>query len=340
MVLALGAFVFVAEGYRVLTFPAGLRRAPLLDQTQRLAHGQNIYRADLQLPHTLPATRRFTCSCRHRWPGFWVPPLVWAVAFVAGYDRHDDLCRYDPAALTGDRLAALVGDFALRTAIPATGHRYRIDSLALCLSLAALCGGALLPFAEDATNRRRCQVIDAGNKWGSLPGQLPAVRCCWWLPSMRNHTGWLHRWQRSSGTMEQWSAATGAGAGRVGGRSRSEPVCAANVVTGGGFYFNIVTANINEVKLRCCKQYLRRAVDLHAGSGVDGAVCAAGGDRQKSAAGVAATATYIVETALSGLTIGKVGSNINYLLEFCAANEFRNRRYGGGSAISPSTAGC
>jgi hypothetical protein len=96
-----------------------------------------------------------------------------------------------------------------------------------------------------------------------------------------------------------------------------------NGVTGGGFYFNIVTANINEVKIALLQQYLGELATFMLVPVLITAlfVLRVGIAKEKPRAW-RLLLPYIVGAALAGLTIGKVGSNINYLLEFCAAMSF------------------
>lgn len=96
-----------------------------------------------------------------------------------------------------------------------------------------------------------------------------------------------------------------------------------NRVTGGGFYFNIVTANINEVKVALLKQYLGELLTFMLVPVLITAlfVLLVGIAKGRPRAW-RLLLPYIVGAALTGLTISKVGSNINYLLEFCAAMSF------------------
>lgn len=334
VVLALGAFVFVAEGWRVLTFPYALDygEAPLLDQTQRLAHGQSIYRADLQLsPYTIA-----------NYPPLYMlaqAPLAWLFGPAFWYGRLLSWLAMSGAALfvglilrtlTGDRLAALVGGLTL-LALPYTRYwapLYRIDALALCLSLAALwVVMRYFPSTEDAPRTDTPLLRDRHGSddrpwwpsWAVVGVALLLVaavytRQSYGLAAPLAAFVWL--W--SNGRRQQALALTGL----VAALGLSLFVLL-NGVTGGGFYFNIVTANINEVKVALLQQYLGELVTFMLVPVLITALfvlllgIAKGRPRAWRL-----LLPYIVGAALAGLTIGKVGSNINYLLEFCVAMSF------------------
>lgn len=340
VVLALGTFVFVAEGYRVLTFPYALDygEAPLLDQTQRLSHGQNIYRADLHLPPYTIANYPplyMLVQAPLAWllgPAFWYGRLLSWLAMIGAALFVGLILRM----LTGDRLAALVGGLTL-LALPYTRYwapLYRIDSLALCLSLAALWMVVrYFPFAEDVSQTDRALP---GDGHGNRPNNRPSNRVgqsAWATVAValllvaavytRQSYGLAAPlaafvWLWSNGRRPQALAL----AGLVAALGLSLFVLL-NVVTGGGFYFNIVTANINEVKLALLQQYLGELLTFMLVPVLITVLFVLRvGIAKRRPRAWRLLLPYIVGAALSGLTIGKVGSNINYLLEFCAAMSF------------------
>jgi len=90
-----------------------------------------------------------------------------------------------------------------------------------------------------------------------------------------------------------------------------------NALTHGGFYFNIVTANINEFtldQLRHNWDRFREAALLPLVIGIFSLFLV----RQWNPLWPLA-APYLIGGTLSAITIGKIGSNVNYLLELCAA---------------------
>lgn len=320
VVLALSAYVFAAEGWRVLAFPYALDygEAPLLDQTMRLAHGQSIYRADLQLaPFTIAnyPPLYLLAQVPLAWlfgPAFWYGRLLSWLAMIGAALFAGLILR----ALTGDRLAALVGGLTL-LALPYTrywGPLYRVDALALCLSLAALwltvrffaapAGGAeeARPHADRRGRPALALVavalllvaaVYARQSYG-LAAPLAAFV---WL--------WMQRLRRQALALAGLVAGLGLGL-----------FVLLNLATGGGFFFNIVTANVNEVKGELLRQYLGELGMFMPILVLITALFALLAARERS---WRLLLPYAVGAALSGLTIGKVGSNINYLLEFCAA---------------------
>lgn len=332
VVLVLGAFGFVAEGWRVLNFPYALDygEAPLLDQTQRLTHGQNIYRTDLQSPPYTIANYPplyMLAQVPLAWlfgPAFWYGRLLSWLAMIGAALFVSLILR----TLTGDRLAALIGGLTL-LALPYTRYwapLYRIDALALCLSLAALWVVVrFYPPAEDAPRTDAALL-------GERPGHQ-AWRRSWAIVGValllvaavytRQSYGLAAPlaafvWLWTNGRRQQ--ALTLAGLVAALGLSLFVLL---NRVTGGGFYFNIVTANINEVKVALLQQYLGELVTFMLVPVLLTVlfVLLVGIAKGRPRAW-RLLLPYIVGAALSGLTISKVGSNINYLLEFCVAMSF------------------
>ncbi len=326
VVLALGAGVFAGEGLKVLSFPYALDygEAPLLDQTLRLAHGQNIYRADLHLPPYTIANYPplyMLVQVPLAWlfsPAFWYGRLLSWLAMIGAALFVGLILR----RLTGDRLAALVGALTL-LALPYTrywGPLYRIDALALCLSLAALWVLVrFMPSSESATSANPALSHDRGGR-GARPA-LAVVAVALLLTAAiytRQSYGLAAPlaafvWLWSQGLRRQALLL----AGLLAGLGLSLFVLL-NLVTGGGFFFNIVTANINELKVELLQQYLGELATFMPVPVAIAALFAllAGPARVR---GWRLLLPYTAGAALSGLTIGKVGSNINYLLEFCAA---------------------
>jgi hypothetical protein len=91
-----------------------------------------------------------------------------------------------------------------------------------------------------------------------------------------------------------------------------------NVLTGGGFFFNIVTANVNEYRIGGLQNY---ASDLWQFMPLL-VLCSAATALLAGwfhARGWWLAAPYLLGATLSALTIGKIGSNVKYLLELSAA---------------------
>jgi trehalose/maltose transport system permease protein len=304
LVLGIGALVFVYYGMRAVTFPFGLDygEGPLLAQTARLAHGQNIYRADLHAPpftisnypplFMLTQVPFYDLFGPAFWYGraiSWLSMVVAAVCIALTID-----------ALTGDRTAALIGGLLLLV-IPYVSYwamLNRIDGLALALSWAAL-----LVLVRWPQRRWSLFVVAAlltaaiyTRQSYALAAPLAAFA---WLVSQR-------AWRRA------WMLAALVGS-----------ACLAlflllNVLTGGGFFFNIVTANVNEYRIGDLQNY---ASDLWQFMPLL-VLCSAATALLAGwfhARGWWLAAPYLLGATLSALTIGKIGSNVNYLLELSAA---------------------
>jgi trehalose/maltose transport system permease protein len=304
LVLGLGALVFAYYGMRAVTFPYGLDygEGPLLAQTARLAHGQNIYRADLHAPpFTISNYPPLFMLAQVPFydlfgPAFWYGRAIsWlsmaAVAVCIGLTIH---------ALTGDRLAALLGGLLLLVIPYVTywGMLNRIDGLALAFSWAGLLLLARWP------QRRRSVFIAAALLAAAIYtrqsyGLAAPFAACVWLGSLR---AWRQAWTLAA---------------LVGGACLALFVLL-NLLTGGGFFFNIVTANVNEYRFGDLRRYageLWQLMPLLVLCSV-AVVCMVVWLR---AHGWWLAAPYLLGATLSALTIGKIGSNVNYLLELSAA---------------------
>ncbi len=304
LVLALGALVFVYYGMRAMTFPYGLDygEGPLLAQTARLAHGQSIYRANLQTPpftiSNYPPLFMLLQVPLYDWfgPAFWYGRMIsWlsmvVVAVCIALTLH---------ALTGDRLAALIGGLLLLV-IPYVSYwamLNRIDGLALALSWAGLTVLARWPQRRGSVFVAAALLTAAIYTRQSYGLAAPLAGFVW-LGSQR---AWRRAWMLAA---------------LVGGASLALFVLL-NVLTGGGFFFNIVTANVNEYRISNLQHYaieLWRLMPLLVLCSAATALLAG----WFHARGWWLAAPYLLGAVLSALTIGKIGSNVNYLLELSAA---------------------
>jgi hypothetical protein len=94
-----------------------------------------------------------------------------------------------------------------------------------------------------------------------------------------------------------------------------------NIITQGGFFFNIITANVNPFVWNTVKDYAKKIVEYMpflAGISIL-FFFTAGWFKQRS---WWLAAPYLIGATLSGITIGKDGSNVNYLFELMAAFSF------------------
>ena len=297
------ALFFNHDG-RALAFPYPLDygEGPLLDQAMRLSRLKNIYRANLSTPPYVIANYPplFVLAqapfAKIFGPAFWYGRAISALSVVAAAIFIALTLR----ALTGDWLAAIAGGLTL-PAIPYVLHwspLCRVDSLALGLSWAGLFVIARWPDRRWSLVTTAVLLTAAAFTRQSEALAAPAAAFFWLLSRRPRRRAFF-------------LAAMIAGIGLV-------SFVILNVLTGGGFFFNIVTANVNafswgEVRHRI-GEILGYMPVLALGSGIY--VLVAGWRRARS---WWLATPYLIGAALSALTIGKVGSNVNYLFELSAA---------------------
>lgn len=281
-------------------FPLDYGEAPLVDQALRLAAWQNIYKPDLSTPP-------YTIS---NYPPLYVAALAPLVALFGpafGPGRLlSALCAWVAAACLAvlvhthsrDRWAAGVTALTFITIAYVTHWSgfLRVDLLALALSLLAL---AVL-------------VRWPGAGWGLwVAGVLLAAsvytRQSYALAAPAAAFVWL--WSTAGLRRALGLAALVGGLGLA-------AFLVLQLVTGGGFFFNIVTANVNEYRWDILERNLDSLRDNAWPLMGLGALGVAFGPRRNPLYALAVV--YLAGGALSGLTVGKIGSNVNYLLEFCA----------------------
>lgn len=288
-------------------YPLDYGEAPLVDQAMRLAAGESIYRPDLAAPP-------YTVS---NYPPLY--PLVLALlvklfgpSFVAGR-LISVLCAVLAALLLGaiagrlsrDRVAAATSGllFLAFPYVVGWSKLARVDLLALALSIA----GLYVLVRRHATWR------------GVIVGGLLLVaaiytRQSYALAAPLAAFAWL--WAQNRRRAISLAAL-------VGGMSVAV-FLVLNTLASGGFFYNIVTANVNAFKmdnlaywwgkLRGAAPILLLLAGLYLGMGKTFKVSEA-----SKVSLWPLVAPYLIGAALSALTIGKIGSNMNYLLELCAA---------------------
>jgi hypothetical protein len=304
LVLLLAALIFIQYGWSIITFPYSVDygEGPLLAQTSALAEFQNIYRSGLAAPpYTISnyPPLYILVLTPFMWlfgPAFWYGRLVSWLSIVAACGFVAMILH----TLTRDRLAAVVGGLSL-PAIPYVSYwspLYRVDSLALALSLGALY--VLVRWPDRRWSLLTIALLLTAAVYTRQSYGLAAPLAAWmWLLQRRP--------RRRAFALVGLLAGMGLGL-----------LALLNLVTGGGFLFNIVTANVNEFRTDLLTGYVSELWMLMPFAVVGTAlfVALAGWWRVESWRLVA---PYAFGAALSGLTIGKIGSNVNYLLEFSAA---------------------
>jgi hypothetical protein len=281
--------------------------APLVDQAVRLADGQNIYRTDLSHPP-------YTIS---NYPPVYVSLVSIGVKLFGpdeafSFGRRISVLSAWAAVFflmlivysqTRDRLAALSTGliFLAFPYVVVWSPLLRIDMLALALSLGGLC---LLVAAsaegKPLTLRRLAGVallLTAAIYTRQSYGLAAPLAAFVWL---------LARDWRQALKLALLVGGLGLFVFLV-----------FNALTHGGFFFNIVTANVNEFKMDQLQyqwEQLRKAALLVLWVGGASLLLIPRWNPLWALA-----APYLVGATLSAATIGKVGANVNYLLELCAA---------------------
>lgn len=304
VMLLLSAATLLFLAYTTLSifypYPLDYGEAPLVDQAMRLAAGQNIYRPQI-------ATPPYTIA---NYPPLYVLVLtpfvgLFGPSFLVGR-ALSTLCALATALFlagiihsqTKDRLAAAVTGLTF-LAVPYVAHwsgLLRIDLLALALSTAALYVLVRRPAGERSTLFVALLLLAAIFTRQSYALAAPLAAFAWL---------WSHDRRRAL----KLALMTGGAALLL--------FLILNVVTGGGFFFNIVTANVNEFGLERLAHNLRR---LRQATPVllllSGTFLVLAPGRWPA---WPLLVPYLIGASLSALTIGKIGSNVNYFLELSAA---------------------
>jgi hypothetical protein len=281
-------------------FPLDYGEAPLVDQAMRLGSGENIYRQDLTSPP-------YTIS---NYPPLYVLTLVpfvkiFGASFFPG--RLISVLSTIAAAIflnliikifTKDRLAAIISTFLFLSVPYVVGWStlLRVDMFALGLSLAGL-----YVLVRDPINKRDLLIsalllVAAIYTRQSYALAAPFAAFVWlWTKDQRRAVS---------------LAAIVVGTSLV-------LFFILNILTRGGFYFNIVTANVNQFDLDRLTNWLKTIWRTAPILLIIGAVFLLLAPKRFRSWPL--LAPYLLGAFLAALTIGKIGSNINYLLEFFAA---------------------
>ena len=294
--------LFLRHGWDALAFqfPLNYGEGPLLDQAVRLANFENVYPGGLGgAPYTIS-----------NYPPFYLlvqAPFVWLFGPEFWYGRLISLLSVGATALlvaltlytlTRDRIAALAAGLTF-PAIPYVlrwSSLGRVDMLGLALSWAGLFAVVRWP------GRRRTMVLAA-----LLFVAAVLTRQTYVLAAPLTAFVWLVAQGHRRRALEL--AGISCGVGLI-------SFLALNVATDGGFFLHTVTANINEFRwervsfnalgaLLACPLLLLGGLVL---------LWKASRDRVWWLVG-----PYLALSVPSALLVGKVGSDVNYLLELSAA---------------------
>ena len=304
LLILLGLASLVTLTYQAVSiqhrFMADYAEAPLVDQALRLAEGQNIYRPAISTPpYTIstysplfvvvlaPLVKLFG-------PAFWQGRLISALcAWLAAFFLAKIIYAH-----TRDRLAASVTGmvFLASPYVVQWSSLVRVDFLAVALSVAALYYLTRWPQSWKRFALGAVLLIAAIFARQSYALAAPATAVFWLL---------YRDWRRAlllGGVVAGLSFVLFLGL---------------NLVTHGGFYYNIVTANINEFSIQRLVGEIRSLIETNLILVPVGVASIFLIPRRSGTWPL--VAAYLAGAGLASLTIGKIGSNTNYFLELSAA---------------------
>ena len=302
MFLSLAMLLFLIHTALALShrYPLDYGEAPLVDQAMRLAAGQSIYRPDLSSPpYTISNypplyPLSMTPFVRLFGPNFWAGRAISLLCTLAS-GAFLALIVY---TYSQDRTAAVITGM-LFLAIPYVvgwSPLARVDMLALALSTAGLYVLARWPTIRRGLIASALLLIAAIYTRQSYALAAPLAAFIWL---------WTHDRRQALGL-----------AGLVSGISLAL-FFALNALTQGGFFYNIVTANVNQFDVERVQRTWRNLWEAAPVLLVLGGVFLLLAPRRVKTWSL--IIPYLVGACLSAATIGKIGSNVNYLLELSAA---------------------
>src|SRR5829696_4126483 len=300
---AWAATLFARHGLAALAFPYPLNygEGPLLDQAVRLAGMKNIYPADLSTPPYVVSN----------YPPLFVllqAPLVWI---------------FGPEFLYG-RVISLASTMAVAGLISATLYvitRDRTASAAGGLTFLAV------PFVLHWSSLDRVDMLGLALSWGGLytvvrrPDRRGVILAALlFVAAIYTRQTYALAAPLAAFT---WLLAGGHGRRALGLATLSGSLSLLllgflSALTGGGFYFHTVTANVNEFRWEQVTYHLTTMQGLMPLLFVGGVAFLIVGLRARPALWWLAGA-YLAGSAVAALLIGKIGSDVNYLLELSAA---------------------
>ena len=344
---------YVTTETRAIRYPYSIDygEGPLLDQTLRMTRFENIYRGTLASPP-------FTIS---NYPPLFPlvqVPFAWIFGPAFWYGR---LINFLAVLLSGLfltlTLKALTRDWIgpISAGLFLIGFPYlqhwalfnRIDELALVLSWAALFVSVRflgrLPLGAEEGGWKTClrQTLRSKAFWTAALLFVASIytRQTYALAAPFAAFFWLIFGTRGSGRLRVLRAVL---LGAVVGGVTLALFLILNLLTGGGFYLNIVVANVNPFYWDTVKHYELEIYDrlgemlflavlfllCEAIRGAAGLLARFTQKGKQTAAPVqpgpdpltswALVLPYLLAAAAGSITIGKDGSNVNYLLELCA----------------------
>jgi hypothetical protein len=301
--LGRSAYRIAAYDWQRVTYPYTIDygEGPILDQVMRLSKFQNIYKTGVdRLPYTVtnyPPVYQLV-QVPFAWifgPAFWYGRGISALSVIAAAIFIALILKW----VTRDWLAGILGGLTLFTIpyILLWSPFCRVDSFALGLSLAGV-------FVVTRWPDTRKGVIVAG----LLLTAAVYTRQSYALAAPPAAFFWLignRRWKRA---FQLVGVVAGVGLGAF---------LLLTLFTCGGFFFNIVTANVNQFFWNTVRHYTNMVWTNMRYFVISSALFLAAGWRLKSKIWWLA-APYLIGGTLSAITVGKAGSWVNYLFELSA----------------------
>lgn len=301
---ALLVIVVLADCFSAVLYPFPLDygEGPLLDQVLRLSRFESIYRSDFSTPPYVvtnyPPIFQLI-QLPFIWffgPALWYGRLISVVAFLLSGFFVGRIIKQ----LTASSHVAVFGGLLFLT-VPYVGlwaRLNRVDSLALCFSLAGL---SVLLSNSNKFRGDLCAAV--------LLALAVFTRQSYLLCAPVTAVLWLS--QRYSLLVAARFAVVFAMLIAVG-------VALLMAVSSGGFYAHTILANINEFQIERAGVAIRDLVLLSPGLLLC-AVASLFSRRFNSSDTRLFVSTYALCALISGMTIGKAGSEVNYLLELMVA---------------------
>ncbi|MCP4537416.1 MAG: hypothetical protein GY832_09750 [Chloroflexi bacterium] len=302
MFLAVAAFIFLIHATMGFfhRYPLDYGEAPLVDQAMRLAAGQSIYRSDLSSPpytisnypplyplSMVPFVKLFG-------PSFWTGRVISLLSTLASAVFLARIVY----AYSQDRLAAIITGLLFLSIPYVVGWSpfARVDMFALALSTAGLYVVVRWPATRRGLVISALLLVAAIYTRQSYGLAAPLAAFVWLLTQDRQQALKL--------------------AGLVGGIGLILFLIL-NLLTGGGFFYHVVTANVNEFDIETVTRHWRDLREMASILLVIGGVSLFFAPRRVKVWPL--LIPYLIGSCISAVTIGKIGSNVNYLLELCAA---------------------
>jgi len=297
--------VFVRHGLNALAYPFPLNygEGPLLDQAARLAELRNIYPADVSRPpYVISNYPPLYVLLQAPFVGLFGPELLYGRAIsLAATVAASALIALVLHALTGDRIASLAGGLAfLGVPFVLQWSSYgRVDMLGLAFSLAGV-------LAVVRSGR--------GGRWSIVLAALLLVaaiytRQTFALAAPLAAFVWLLAARRRRDALVLAAIVGGTGLALL---------VALTALTGGGFFFHTVSSNLNEYDWGLTAFYVAQVRGVLPLLLLGGAAFVLVGLRDRPASWWFVV-PYLAGGTVTVLLAGKIGSDVNYLLELSAA---------------------